>query len=170
MRVLKWIFYVLAGLLALALVAGQVGLLKGQAPTDLGVRDGRLKAPSLTDNSVSSQAQLWPGHPQRERARISPLALRKHPVTNTLDGETTINRLAGVVKGIRGGVVVEQRPDYLYAQFTTRWLQFVDDVEFWVDPSAGVVQVRSASRIGKGDLGVNRERVELIRARLAKAN
>jgi uncharacterized protein (DUF1499 family) len=170
MTVLKWILYALAALLVVAVVAGQLGLLKGKAPTDLGVRDGRLKAPSMTNNSVSSQAHLWPDHPQREKARITPLALRKHPVTNTLDAETTMNRLAGVVKGIPGAVVVEQRPDYLYAQFTTRWLKFVDDVEFWADPASGMVQVRSASRLGQEDMGVNRERVELIRTRLAKAN
>ncbi len=170
MTVLKWILYALAALMVAAVVAGQLGLLKGKAPTDLGVRDGRLKAPSMTNNSVSSQAQLFPDHPQREKARITPLALRKHPLTNTLDAETTINRLSGVVKGIRGGVIVEQRPDYLYAQFTTRWLQFVDDVEFWADPASGMVQVRSASRLGQEDFGVNRERLELIRERLAKAN
>ena len=66
MTVLKWILYALVALVVAAVVAGQLGLLKGKAPTDLGVRDGRLKAPSTTNNSVSSQAQLWPGHPQRE--------------------------------------------------------------------------------------------------------
>lgn len=40
------------------------------------------------------------------------------------------------------------------------------DTEFWFDRSAGVVQVRSASRLGKRDFGVNRARVEAIRARL----
>ncbi|WP_234414081.1 DUF1499 domain-containing protein [Ideonella sp. A 288] len=44
-------------------------------------------------------------------------------------------------------------------------LRFVDDAEFWVDPAAGVVQVRSASRLGRKDLGVNRDRIETIRAR-----
>jgi uncharacterized protein (DUF1499 family) len=44
---------------------------------------------------------------------------------------------------------------------------FVDDVEFWFDPAAGVVQLRSASRVGRGDLGVNRQRIEAIRRRLA---
>ena len=43
----------------------------------------------------------------------------------------------------------------------------VDDVEFWADPAAGVVHVRSASRVGVKDLGVNRARIEAIRSRLA---
>ena len=48
-------------------------------------------------------------------------------------------------------------------------LRFVDDVEFWVDPAAGVIQVRSSSRLGRKDLGVNRARVERIRAAWAGA-
>jgi len=39
-------------------------------------------------------------------------------------------------------------------------------VEFWFDPAANVIQVRSASRVGRGDMGVNRKRIEAIRAAL----
>jgi uncharacterized protein (DUF1499 family) len=63
-----------------------------------------------------------------------------------------------------GAHIVERRPDYLYATFRSRWLGFVDDVEFWSDGTQ--VQVRSASRLGSGDLGVNRARIETIRERL----
>ena len=66
-----------------------------------------------------------------------------------------------------GASVVESKPGYLYVRFTTRWLKFVDDTEFWADPAAGVVQVRSASRLGKKDFGANRARIEAIRASLA---
>jgi len=160
MFILKWLL-ILIVLLAVALVAaGQFGLLKGTPPTDLGVRDGRLKAPSNTPNSVSSQAGLYPGHPMRMNAEIAPLALRG-------DGPATLAQLKAVVEGMDGAVVVKTEPDYLYAQFTTRWMKFTDDVEFWFDPAAGVVQVRSASRIGRGDLGANRQRVEAIRSLLA---
>ena len=40
---------------------------------------------------------------------------------------------------------------------------FVDDIEFYAEPS-GLIHVRSAARLGKSDLGVNRKRVEAIRA------
>jgi uncharacterized protein (DUF1499 family) len=60
--------------------------------------------------------------------------------------------------------LVEQKPDYLHAEAQTRWLRFVDDVEFWINPQSGVIEVRSASRLGKEDLGANRKRVEMIRA------
>ena len=64
-------------------------------------------------------------------------------------------------------VVVTRRPDYLHAEATTRVMKYTDDIEFWFDPAAGVVQVRSASRLGEGDFGANRARVEAIRAALA---
>jgi uncharacterized protein (DUF1499 family) len=63
--------------------------------------------------------------------------------------------------------VVKSEPDYLYAQYTTPLMKYVDDVEFWFDPANAVVQVGSASRIGKSDLGANRKRVEALRAALA---
>ena len=57
--------------------------------------------------------------------------------------------------------------DYLYATYTTPLMRFVDDVEFWLDPTAPVIHVRSASRIGHGDRGLNRARIEALRARFA---
>jgi uncharacterized protein (DUF1499 family) len=74
-----------------------------------------------------------------------------------------------VIDDLPGSKLVEQRDDYLYAQFTTPLMRFTDDVEFWFDPAAAVVQVRSASRVGQKDFGVNRSRIENIRARLGTA-
>ena len=65
--------------------------------------------------------------------------------------------------------IVKSEADYFYAQYTTPLMKFVDDVEFWYDPVAQVVQVRSASRIGQSDLGVNRKRIEAVRAALASS-
>lgn len=156
-KLLRKIAVSLLVLALLVLAAGRMGLLAGRMPTDLGVTQGRLKAPADTPNSVSSQASLWPGHPQRDRARIDPLRVRS-------DRSETMARLQTTVAAMPGARVITVRPDYLYAQFTTPMLQFVDDVEFWFDPAAGVVHVRSASRLGYGDRGLNRERIETIRA------
>ena len=62
-----------------------------------------------------------------------------------------------------GAQIISEQGNYLYAEFTTRLMGFVDDVEFLADPATGIVQVRSASRLGKSDLGVNRKRIEAIR-------
>jgi len=160
MVVVKWLFIVIAGLVVLGIGAGQFGLLRGTAPDDLGVKDGRLKPPSYTENSVTSQAGLYPDHPQREYAEIAPIALRG-------DGAETIARLQRAVEAMPGAQVVDSRPDYLYAQFTSKLMKYVDDTEFWFDAANQVVQVRSASRIGRRDMGVNRSRVEAVRSALA---
>ena len=70
---------------------------------------------------------------------------------------------------MEGAKLVSSAPDYLYAQYTTPLMKYVDDVEFWFDPSSNAIQVRSASRIGKGDMGLNRKRIETVRAALAAA-
>ena len=160
MLIVKWIVIVIVVLVAGGIAAGQFGFLKGTPPTDLGVREGRLKALSNTDNSVSSQAGLYPDHPQRAYSSIAPLSLNG-------DGPATIAKIKTIVQATAGAAVVKSEPDYLYAQYTTPLMKYVDDVEFWFDPTNSVVQVRSASRIGKGDLGANRKRVEALRAALA---
>lgn len=154
----KVLLYLLIAVALALLIAAQTGRLAGQAPSDLGLKDGRLKPPSKTRNSVSSQAGLYPDHPQSVNAAIEPLPLKNG------DASASMTALAAALQPIPGMTLVEQQPDYLYVQAQTRWLKFVDDVEFWVNPARGVIEVRSASRIGKDDLGANRKRVEAIRA------
>lgn len=160
MSVFRWIVIVMFTLVVGAIIAGQLGLLQGSAPTDLGVHQGKLKGLSSTENSVSSQADFYPDHPQRMYSKIAPLAVRG-------DGPTTIAKLKGIVQGMDGARIVADAPDYLYVQYTTPLMRYVDDVEFWFDPSANVIQVRSASRLGKSDLGVNRKRIETVRGAMA---
>ena len=59
--------------------------------------------------------------------------------------------------------VVEQTDDYIHAESTSRIFKFVDDVEFYFPQAEKIIQVRSASRVGESDLGVNRRRIEQIR-------
>ena len=155
LAVLAVIFIILP---LLVFAAGQFGLLGGSAPEN-GLRDGKLKPPSRTQNSVSSQAQLWPKDEYAvEYAAIEPLAF-------TQDSALAMNRLRSVLENWPGARIVESSPDYLYVQFQTRWLRFIDDAEFLLDPGARVIHVRSASRLGRRDFGVNRSRIEAIRRR-----
>ncbi len=160
--VLKWVVISLLVVVAGAIAAGQLGWLQGNAPNDLGVRDGKLKGLSPTENCVSSQADFYPNHPQRQYAAIAPLAMRG-------SGPETIAKLQKIVASMDGARLVKNEPDYLYAQYTTPLMKYVDDVEFWFDPIAQVIQVRSASRLGQGDRGLNRQRVESVRTALAAA-
>ncbi|MEO6624601.1 MAG: DUF1499 domain-containing protein [Burkholderiaceae bacterium] len=159
MKIIGWIGLVIA-LLACALVlAGQLGALAATMPQRQGVKDGKLVQPSRTPNSVSSQASLYPGHPQQAYAAMEPFRLKE-------EGGAAMRKLAGQLRAMRGAQLITDEPDYLYAQFSTPVLKFTDDVEFWLDRQAGVIHFRSASRIGRKDFGVNRARMETIRAQL----
>jgi len=71
------------------------------------------------------------------------------------------------LSGRHGAKLITNSPDYLYAQYTTPRMKYVDDVEVWFDPKNNAIQVRSSSRLGEGDLGVNRKRFEVVCAALA---
>jgi uncharacterized protein (DUF1499 family) len=157
MLIVKWLLIIAVVLVVGALVAGQLGLLQGTAPGDLGVREGRLKPPSRTPNSVSTQADLFPDHPMRANAQIAPLPARG-------DAAATMAKLRGIVEAMPGAKIVKSEPGYLYVQFTTRLMRYVDDAEFWFDANTQTVQLRSASRVGRKDFDVNRRRIEEIRA------
>jgi uncharacterized protein (DUF1499 family) len=144
----------LAIALVLAFFLGGKQLLAGSQPTNLGVHDGKLLSCPATPNCVNSQAND-PTH------RIAALALAKDPAL-------TMTALQRVVQGMPRSKTIEATDNYLYVQFTSQLMGFVDDVEFLVDGRA--VQVRSASRLGESDLGVNRQRIEEIRSELSKIN
>lgn len=120
-------------------------------PRNLGVQEGRLAPPKRTPNCVSTQA--YPG--DREHF-ISPIAFH---------GD--FSRAVAAVRSMPGATVIEEKADYLYAEFRSRLLRFVDDFEVVQDAAAGVIHVRSASRLGRRDFGVNRRRAEALRALLS---
>lgn len=119
-------------------------------PTNLGVRDGRLAPCKRSPNCVSSQAD-----PADREHYIAPI-----PFTGTMA------ELRRAVESMERSTVITAQGNYLYAEYRTRWIRYVDDVELYLDE--GLVHVRSASRLGRRDFGVNRRRVEELRARLAK--
>ena len=73
-------------------------------------------------------------------------------------------QLRQVVSAMRRTRVVGATDDYLHVEFTSAVAGFVDDVEFYLDRTAQLIHVRSAARVGYYDFGVNRKRVEAIRA------
>jgi len=126
-------------------------------PGNLGVRDGQLAPCKRTPNCVSSQADS-----ADRRHYIAPLAFQGPPA----DAIASLQRAVEAAPGAR---VVRATPDYLYAEFRSRVMRFVDDVEFSLDPAGGVIHVRSAARMGIRDFGVNRARVESLRRALDAA-
>ncbi len=163
MKAIAWLAALIVAASILIVIAGQLGLLRGRPPENLGVHDGRLKPPSRSPNSVSSQARLHDAQRYAvEYAHIEPLRFSG-------DGTAALEKLRRIVADMPGAQVIESKPDYLYVQFVTTWLKFVDDTELWRSPAENVFHVRSASRIGHKDLGVNRARIEAIRARFEAA-
>jgi uncharacterized protein (DUF1499 family) len=160
MKFVTWIGAAFALLAFGLLAAGQFGLLAGSQPKRLGVTNGRLKPPSNSPNSVSSQAALYPDSRQLAYASMDPIAIQG-------DGASTMRSIAKLLSALPRTVIVTDQPDYLYAQCSSAVFRFTDDVEFWLDKPGGVVHFRSASRLGRKDFGVNRARIEQIRAQLS---
>jgi len=71
--------------------------------------------------------------------------------------------LKKIILGMERTSIIEETDNYLYAEFKSAGMGFVDDVEFSIDAEKKVIHVRSASRVGYSDLGVNRKRIEAIR-------
>jgi len=75
--------------------------------------------------------------------------------------------LKAVLATLSRSKLVEEDESYLHYEFTSLLLRFVDDVEFLFDDAAKTIHFRSASRTGYSDLGVNRQRMEQVRALVA---
>ena len=146
---------VVAGLaLHVALATGDT-VFSWKRPDNLGVKDGRLAPPKSSPNSVSSQAD-----PADAEHYIAPIPFKG-------DAAAAMAAVRKAVEGMRDATVIRAEGNYLYAEYRTKTMRFVDDVEFLFDEKAGLIHVRSASRLGRRDFGVNRARVEALRARIA---
>ncbi len=78
-------------------------------------------------------------------------------------------QLLGIIQTMPRTRILRNDSHYLHAECTSLLFRFVDDLEFWFDTEAPRIDVRSASRVGRSDFGVNRKRVEEIRIKFAKA-
>jgi uncharacterized protein (DUF1499 family) len=82
------------------------------------------------------------------------------------DPEAALAALVPVVAATPRTEIVEQRDGYLHATASSALFGFVDDLELYADPAAGVVQARSVSRLGDSDLGVNGRRLAALEQQL----
>jgi uncharacterized protein (DUF1499 family) len=116
-------------------------------PANLGVKDGRLAPCKRTPNCVSSQAD-----PADREHYIAPIAFRG-----------SMQDLRRAVESMERATVISAERNYLYAEYRSRLMRYVDDVELYYDEKQGMVHLRSASRLGRRDFGVNRNRIEALR-------
>ncbi|MBU7582807.1 MAG: DUF1499 domain-containing protein [Nostoc sp. TH1S01] len=124
----------------------------GKRPNNLGVSNGKLAACPNSPNCVSSQST-------DAIHQIAPLTFNTSP-------EQAIANLKSVIQSLPRTTIITETQDYIYAEFKSALMGFVDDVEFYLDRDANLIHVRSASRLGQSDLGVNRKRIETIRAQI----
>ena len=126
-------------------------LILAGVPDNLGLKNQLFSPCPETPNCVSSQEN-------NSQHRIQPL---------TFEGslELAKERLHQVINSMRGTRIITQDVVYWHVEFTPQLIQFIDNVEFYFDESPSLIHVRSASRQGYWDLGVNRRRVETIRSR-----
>ncbi len=121
----------------------------GHPPLHLGVQNGRLTPCPNSPNCVSSQCQ-------DAQHFIPPF----HYTGARSDAKQHLKKVISAWPRTR---VIQEREDYWHVEFTSALWRFVDDVEFYWEPSEPIIHIRSASRLGYGDLGVNRKRMEALR-------
>lgn len=119
----------------------------------LGLRDNKLSPCPSTPNCVCSE---YPGHV----SFIAPLPFTGYSdLAWQLAKETIITM---------EGEIITDMQNYIHAVFRSRIFRFVDDLEIRLDKNTGVLHLRSASRVGYSDLGMNKKRVETFRTLYAK--
>ncbi len=121
----------------------------GTPPGNLGINDGRLADCPGRPNCASSQA-----------ADANPTV---EPIAYTENRKAALQTLVRVLETWPGTTIVKRTDSYVYVECRSEIFGFVDDVEFYFPDKKAVIHVRSASRLGYSDLGVNQKRIEAIR-------
>ena len=145
MKIFMVIVVILVALIAVAF--GFIYWQNSQIP-ELGHDAGRLTPLSGNPNGVSTQSS-------------DPKTLVE-PWPYKADQNTTMQAIKDAVAAYAGAEVVREEGDYLRVVFITPGMRFRDDAEFYLDDDARQVHFRSASRAGKSDLGLNRQRHEQL--------
>jgi len=136
-------------LLAISVITMPLFSCSGTRPANLGIKDGRLSACPASPNCVSSDAA-------DDAHAVAPFQLVALPE----QGWRAVRNAIGALPRTK---IVTASDDYLHAECTSAVFGFVDDLELHLRPAEKLIAVRSASRLGYSDLGVNRKRVEGLR-------
>jgi uncharacterized protein (DUF1499 family) len=145
-KLLKFFIFLTIGGLVAFFIARWLVERASPLPENLGVVNGRLTPCPDSPNCVSTQAT-------DEQHSIAPIAY---------SGETDVAQAALLAILDSQFTVISNTPTYLHAEARTAVWQFTDDVEFYFDETDSLIHFRSASRLGYGDAGANRQRMEAI--------
>ncbi|MCB1143416.1 MAG: DUF1499 domain-containing protein [Leptospiraceae bacterium] len=125
----------------------------GKRPEKYGVKNNQLLPCPPSPNCVNSQSDKEDSH-----------YIEAEPYVLSLPEE--ISLLRKTIQSMPRTKEIEVSDNYLYYEFTSPIMRYVDDVELYLDDSSKLIHFRSASRLGTSDLGVNRKRIEAIRSGL----
>ncbi len=150
---MKIILIIIAVILVISLIANISLAIKSQKmPDNLGLMDGKLRPCPDTPNCVCSEK-----HSKDNKVHFTePVRVRS---------DRKFEELKQIIVS-QGGRIISDEGNYLHATFSSRIFRFVDDVELRFDSEKKLVHIRSASRMGHSDFGVNRKRVDSIRRAL----
>ncbi|MGZ8425415.1 MAG: DUF1499 domain-containing protein [Candidatus Binatia bacterium] len=154
MRVFATLKQQVLGLLAASVITMPLFSCSGTRPADLGVKDGHLFPCPASPNCVSSDA------PDTAHS-VAPFRLIVPPT----DGWRAVQAALG---GLPRTKMISAADDYLHVECSSAVFGFIDDLELHLRPAEKLIAVRSASRLGHSDFGVNRKRVEQLRSLLIK--
>lgn len=119
------------------------------SPNNLGVNDGMLAKMPKKPNAVSSQTE-------EKDKKVEALEFKE----NLVDSKKKVIK---AIESYGNAKIIKNETNYIYVVFTTGIMKYHDDVEFYFDESKKLIQIRSASRIGYSDMGLNRERYNKIK-------
>ncbi|NET49184.1 MAG: DUF1499 domain-containing protein [Merismopedia sp. SIO2A8] len=139
----------------IATLPGLNGVFTSTPPSEIGIHDHHLAACPASPNCVVSEGQSDdPDH-------------YIEPIVYEGDRNTAREVLLKVLTVVPRTQVIEQTDGYIRIESTSRLLGFVDDGEFYLPEDESLIYIRSSSRLGESDLGVNRRRLEQIRLAMA---
>ncbi len=137
---------------AISLVGVVLAACTGNSPANLGVSESGMAPCPASPNCVSSDAR-------DSDHQVAPLQL-------AVPAAEAWPAARDQVSGLPRTRIVSETPEYLHAECRSALLGFIDDLELNLRSAEGIIAVRSASRVGYADFGVNRDRVENLRTSL----
>jgi len=142
---------IINSILILVLILLFIPQCTGTRPSHVAEGHGKLAPCPETPNCVSTES--------------TDAEHKIEPLTYNTETNIAMSTLVDVIHAMKRTKIIAQTENYLYAEFTSAFWRFVDDVEFSFDEENKIIHFRSASRLGKSDFGVNRERMEEVRKR-----
>lgn len=119
----------------------------GKPPSNIGLSGQKLAACPSSPNCVSSDSDAV--------HKVLPLQLK-------MPANEAWNEVAELISSQLDVRIISKTENYLHAEYKSTFFGFIDDLELHLRPDEQIIAIRSASRLGYSDFGVNRKRVNVL--------